>query len=637
MKLRQTLTFAGVGAALVCLAMVAVLVVTIGEVDESRRGLREMRDVDDALHRVSSELIGFGLEGLGSHDISSLMGACEKLEEVVSASGRVPEDFHAEWGRYGEALEEFCYRAGHGKDVDSDVSEPELREAILSGMAGMRRRVDDLTREAEHRMTLAQERVVLFASVLLGLVVVLIAGLLVRVARRVLAPARNLRRAMQDMDEGTWPDEVPVPLDDELGELTATFNSMAVGRRETEEELRAIKSELEVRVERRTRALAEANEALGVEVEERRRAEELLRASEERFRGIFEESPNGIALVGPDGTMVTANGALGEILGVPAVELAGRALSTLVAGEEDQSLIGQAREAFADGAPSFTAEVGVLRPDGERRLIHLVAAPVLVREADGGCGLLMADDITDRKRAEELLLESERFAATGRMAARVAHEINNPLAAIKNAFRLVRTAVPGDHEFYKYVHSIDTEIDRVARIVRQMYEVYRPPVQSAADFCAAEAVRDIVELMRAGSDASGAPEIRLDVEDARAQVHLQEGPLRQVLYNLIRNAQDHSPEATPVEVRARTSEHELEVWVSDHGEGIPPEHAGRIYEPFFTTKEGREGTGLGLGLSITLRAVEALGGELSHESTVGEGSTFHVRLPLRSASLAPTS
>lgn len=224
--------------------------------------------------------------------------------------------------------------------------------------------------------------------------------------------------------------------------------------------------------------------------------------------------------------------------------------------------------------------------------------------------------------------ETEKLAATGRMAARLAHEINNPLGGIKNAFLLLKDAIPNTHRYYAYVPRIQKEIDRIARIVRQMYDLYRPELDMARAFPADQALHDIVAFLepysrqkRVGFDLVIDPQCRA--------VTLPEGPFRQVMYNLLQNAIDASPEGGRVRLDAQATANQAIFSVSDRGAGIPEGIRSRVFEPFFSTKSGEGGTGLGLGLSVCRGLAEGMGGTLGFECGSDGGTTFRLVVPMR--------
>lgn len=240
-------------------------------------------------------------------------------------------------------------------------------------------------------------------------------------------------------------------------------------------------------------------------------------------------------------------------------------------------------------------------------------------------------EIFKRKRLEKTLRESAKLVAAGQMAVRIAHEINNPLAGIKNSFLLIKNAIPQDHPYYQYVGRIDKEIFRVTRIVRQMFDLYRPGQESPHEFCLLEAINEIVALLTV-SNVEREVNIEVDISDDSIKVTVIEALFRQILYNLIQNAIEASPPGKTVKVSATVSNEQLLLKVSDHGSGIEDDIRDRIFEPFFTSWSGSPASGLGLGLSICKDIVDAMEGSISVESEKGAGTTFSVLVPLSNES-----
>jgi len=240
-------------------------------------------------------------------------------------------------------------------------------------------------------------------------------------------------------------------------------------------------------------------------------------------------------------------------------------------------------------------------------------------------------DLTALRRVEQLkverrMLEIEKFAATGRLAATIAHEVNNPMEAIKNAIYLLASAIP---ENASPVYNIlKSETERVARIVRQMLGLYRNTEQVKP-----VNVNTIIEdtllllnrqLQRANVEVQTELEVLPDAVIAADQI-------RQVLSNLVINARDAMPNGGKLRIRSRhiPGYDDLHGWVriliADTGSGIPPEMIRSIFEPFVTTK-GERGTGLGLW--IVKGIIQNHAGKLSVKSRVGQGTTFKIDLPV---------
>jgi signal transduction histidine kinase len=242
-------------------------------------------------------------------------------------------------------------------------------------------------------------------------------------------------------------------------------------------------------------------------------------------------------------------------------------------------------------------------------------------------------DVTQARRAEAELREVEALSGMGRVAARVAHEINNPLAGIRNAFALIKDAVPLDHPHRHYVGAIEREVDRIGSVIRQLYEVYRPE-QEPGTASLATITRDAVALLEQVNRAANV-EFHLALDEVPSVVPVSGGLLRQIVYNLVQNAVDASPAGGTVDVLARVEDRELVVEVHDQGPGVPVELRERIFEPFFTTKDASVRTGgMGLGLSMVARSVAAARGTVTVDDAPSGGARFVVRLPLTNGGAA---
>lgn len=234
---------------------------------------------------------------------------------------------------------------------------------------------------------------------------------------------------------------------------------------------------------------------------------------------------------------------------------------------------------------------------------------------------------TERIRdLEKQRSEIEKLVATGRMAARIAHEINNPLASIKNSFLLIKDAVSESHPYYDYVDRIEKEINRITRIVHQMMDLYRPKQGAPHEFQIREIINDVVSLLKVSCHERDVS-ISVDLPEDSVVGFLPDDSLRQVLFNILQNAIDASPEGGIVKVGVAVSNDRLNISVTDQGSGIPKDLGPLIFEPFFTTKGDLPKGGLGLGLSISRSLVEAMGGSIQFQSQANMGTVFRILLP----------
>jgi len=234
--------------------------------------------------------------------------------------------------------------------------------------------------------------------------------------------------------------------------------------------------------------------------------------------------------------------------------------------------------------------------------------------------------VTQRRRQEMLGLEMEAQVAKGRMAAYVAHEINGPLAGIKNAFLLVEAALPEGHPDRRFATLIKSEIKRISAIVKMLYELHRPIDPSPVEVDVVGVVQDIRTVLASYGRSRRVKLLPGRMEVARP-VLLKINPLRQILYNLVQNAIEASPPGGRVTIQAGVAEGRVTLGVTDQGPGIPDALSERIWEQGFSTKQASPQGGLGLGLATCRRLATCMGGTLQFKNEAGTGCTFILRLP----------
>jgi signal transduction histidine kinase len=238
---------------------------------------------------------------------------------------------------------------------------------------------------------------------------------------------------------------------------------------------------------------------------------------------------------------------------------------------------------------------------------------------------LVQERTTRIAQLEKHRAQMEKMAALGELAAGVAHEVNNPLAGIRNAFTLIRESLPEDHEHQELLGLVDAEIERVASIIHQMYQLYRRSPQQTVLVRLPKVIDNVATLLEPIAARHG---VRLDLEKARKpiEVLLSEGELKQVLFNVIRNAIQASKPGTSVRVRLHSTRSWVGIVVRDWGSGISAIDRPHIFEPFYSTK-GQLKEGMGLGLSVTRNLVQAMGGGIELASIPGKGTVFAIRIP----------
>ncbi len=222
--------------------------------------------------------------------------------------------------------------------------------------------------------------------------------------------------------------------------------------------------------------------------------------------------------------------------------------------------------------------------------------------------------------------QMEKLAALGQLAAGVAHEINNPLAGVRNAFELIKSSLSPSHKHFDLLELIDREIERISGIVHQMYQLYRRSPQPATDFSLERIVDEVAYLLAKVADKHRVT-LRCQSPEIPISVHLPEGEVKQILYNLIRNAIQASPAGDEVTVHLIANTQEACVSIEDNGPGIPPDLLPRIFDPFFSTKQHAVEAGMGLGLSVSHSLVESMGGRIEVDCEERQGCRFLVTFP----------
>jgi PAS domain S-box-containing protein len=362
-------------------------------------------------------------------------------------------------------------------------------------------------------------------------------------------------------------------------------------------------------------------------------AEAALRESEERFRVTFNQAAVGMCQVATDGTLLMVNQKMAEILGYGKDELVGRKFHEFTHPDDISSSVEKFDAMLAGQISAYMLETRYIRPDGTQPWAQVTAS--LVRDPQGDAKYMVAavEDITERRRAAEALRNSERLAATGRLAASIAHEINNPLEAVTNLLYLLEQNKSLDDSARGYATMAQEEVSRVAHIARQTLGFYRDSTRIEA-VQVSRLVDEVVGLF-AAKVRTNEVDLRKELE-ADAPIDAFPGELRQVFSNLLANALDAVGKKGKLRIRiypARNlrnrSQRGVRVTIADNGPGISPDVVERIFEPFFTTK-GAKGTGLGLW--VTRGIIEKHSGTIRVWSSTRagkSGTVFSVFLPLK--------
>src|SRR6266436_558226 len=357
------------------------------------------------------------------------------------------------------------------------------------------------------------------------------------------------------------------------------------------------------------------------DISELRRAEAQALEQRSFMASIAERSPDEIYGLDKEGriTWMNARAEDGNLLMMP-----GRFLIEFVA-EDSREQVNENIKRALDGADS-EAEVRFVSTDGTSREVEAHSSP-LWKEGKVGGSLVFLRDVTERKRTQELAVQSDKLRAVGELAAGVAHNLNNSLTVIQGrAQLLLRNAT--DETSAKSLQVITNAVEDGTKTLRRILEFARR--DSVSEFAPVElgylltSSIDIARPKWQSKSRKGTIDLRIEC-NSPVYVMGEQAELREVVLNLIFNAVDAMPDGGTMEIGARA---EIECgcfWVADSGCGMTPETASRIFEPFFTTK-GKLGSGLGLSASHGI--VTRHKGDLFVVSEPGEGTRFEVRLPI---------
>ena len=359
------------------------------------------------------------------------------------------------------------------------------------------------------------------------------------------------------------------------------------------------------------------------DISERRRREE----SRFRLAAIVDSSDDAIISKDLNGIISSWNAGAYRVFGYSSEEMVGQSILRLIPEElhPEEAMI---LEKLRAGERIDHYETKRRRKDGNLIEVSVTISPI--RDAAGHVigASKIARDISERKEVERRLIQSEKFAATGRMAATVAHEINNPLESVMNLVYLARKHSAPRGKAAAYLQMAEKELERVSHLARQTLGYYREtgsPVKTLLH----ELLRDVLKVYESKFRSCG---IAVDCQfNDHRPVIVSKGEVLQVLSNVISNAVDAMPTGGKLQIQTQetTDAHGegVRVVIRDSGTGIPKEHLERIFEPFFTTK-GDLGTGIGLWVSRQL--IEKHGGHLSAESGTDEksrGALISIFLP----------
>ena len=367
---------------------------------------------------------------------------------------------------------------------------------------------------------------------------------------------------------------------------------------------------------------------------EHRRAQVELSESEARFRDLFESANDAIISLDANGNILVINQRGAQMTGYTKQELTGANVLEDLLHPDDRY---KARELFINLArgKNVISELRWVAKDGSVIDCEVSSSAHCSPEGQIVWTRCIVRDVTERKRTEEALRHSERLASIGTLAAGIAHEINNPLGSIylSAEHALNSNGGPRSPQITKdCLSEILVDVGRCASIVKSVLRFARQESSEKSFVDLNEIIRTSVDLTREYADQQGA-RIELVLGEDIPPILANELEIEQVLVNLIRNAVEAGKDGALVTVRTHLTDDGIQLAVCDTGAGVTKEQRRHMFDPFFTTRKEKGGTGL--GLSLVHGIIADHGGELAVDPSSEQGTTLIVSFPLRSSEAVP--
>jgi PAS domain S-box-containing protein len=388
-------------------------------------------------------------------------------------------------------------------------------------------------------------------------------------------------------------------------------------------------------------------EVLGIarDITERKRIEQALRESQERYKSLFDRANDSLIYLDDSGKIIDLNEKAVEIFGGPRNEILGKHFTEadMIFAEDLPKLL----NAFTEIISGKEKVLGLSVKNRKGEEHYLECSTSILRTADKITGILViARDVTERnymqkkleeysqhletiieertrqlREAHERLIKSERLATIGQVAAMVGHDLRNPLTGINSAVYYLKTKLGPqiDQKKREMLELIERDVQYSDKIITDLIDYSREIKPELTETTPKSILKEAISLVEVPKNiqlidaTQDEPVLKMDVEK-----------MKRVFSNFIKNALDAMPEGGKLTVSSRKSNGDVEIMFTDTGTGMAKEVMERLWTPFFTTKA----KGMGLGLAICRRIIEAHGGRISVESIVGEGTTFTVTTPV---------
>ncbi|KAA0549935.1 PAS domain S-box protein [Bacillus sp. BGMRC 2118] len=342
--------------------------------------------------------------------------------------------------------------------------------------------------------------------------------------------------------------------------------------------------------------------------------------SEERYKLLIENHPDGV-IIHYKGTILYANPAIYEMLGHPYGSATGKSLFQFSHPSTHEKIHERQREAYsAESKIQDIIEVELIHQNGSSIFAESKAIGCMYNNKK--CVQLVVRDVTEKKKAEEMLKASDRLAVVGQLAAGIAHEIRNPLTSIKGFVQVMKES----HSNSEYYDVILSELDRINEVTNDFLFLAKPKQAHYKESLLYPIILNIATLLSAEALYYN---IQMDIHNKTTHdvyILCEENELKQAFINIVKNSIEAMPKGGKIVISMRLNRDHIEVKFEDNGMGIPKEKMPHIGQPFYTLKE----TGTGLGVMTTMKIIENHHGTFSLQSEEGKGTQIIVTFPIAS-------
>jgi two-component system sensor histidine kinase PilS (NtrC family) len=351
------------------------------------------------------------------------------------------------------------------------------------------------------------------------------------------------------------------------------------------------------------------------ELEQRQKA---LSRVQTLYANVIASMSSGLVTADAAERVTFVNQAGGDILGIAPARAVGKLLAEIgLVLPDDWTEIRQRTR----GREGFRAEIEIERGASRRVIGYSVRA---LKDPDGhDAALIIFQDLTEVKKLERQARFNEQLAAVGELAAGIAHEIRNPLASISGSVQVLSHELSVGSAERRLIEIIVSESNRLSKILEEFLRFVRPQERRVAVFDVAGNIQEVLDLFRLSDEVSDAHRIVADVRPAASLLSGDRDQVRQIIYNVAKNAVRAMPDGGALTVEGREDAAWYSIKFRDTGRGMSVEELARVFTPFSTAFDG----GTGLGMAIVRRIVEDHGGAIDVESSPGEGTTVTILLP----------